>query len=62
VEHIDKKGKPLLYLVFEYLDTDLKKYIDSYGRGNKNPLPTSIIKVTFLASYKILSYIFAGAC
>jgi cyclin-dependent kinase len=44
VEHIDKKGKPLLYLVFEYLDTDLKKYIDSHGRGNKNPLPTSIIK------------------
>jgi cyclin-dependent kinase len=34
----------LLYLVFEYLDTDLKKYIDSHGRGNKNPLPTSIIK------------------
>jgi cyclin-dependent kinase len=62
VEHIDKKGKPLLYLVFEYLDTDLKKYIDSHGRGNKNPLPTSIIKVTFLASYKIQSYIFAGAC
>jgi cyclin-dependent kinase len=44
VEHTDKKGKPLLYLVFEYLDTDLKKYIDSHGRGNKNPLPTSIIK------------------
>ncbi|CAK9879354.1 unnamed protein product [Sphagnum jensenii] len=44
VEHIDKKGKPLLYLVFEYLDTDLKKYIDSHGKGNKNPLPTSIIK------------------
>jgi hypothetical protein len=46
VEHIDKNGKPLLYLVFEYLDTDLKKYIDAHGRGNKNPLPTNIIKVT----------------
>jgi cyclin-dependent kinase len=45
VEHIDKNGKPLLYLVFEYLDTDLKKYIDAHGRGTKNPLPTNIIKV-----------------
>ncbi|CAM6027546.1 unnamed protein product [Sphagnum balticum] len=44
VEHIDKNGKPLLYLVFEYLDTDLKKYIDAHGRGTKNPLPTNIIK------------------
>lgn len=44
VEHIDKNGKPLLYLVFEYLDTDLKKYIDAHGRSNKNPLPTNIIK------------------
>jgi cyclin-dependent kinase len=46
VEHIDKNGKPMLYLVFEYLDTDLKKYIDAHGRSNKNPLPTNIIKVT----------------
>eukprot|EP00249_Psilotum_nudum_P032225 c47492_g1_i1 orf=178-1095(-) len=34
VEHVDKKGKPLLYLVFEYMDTDLKKYIDLHGRGH----------------------------
>ncbi|EFJ32755.1 hypothetical protein SELMODRAFT_230893 [Selaginella moellendorffii] len=32
VEHIDKGGKPLLYLVFEYLDTDLKKYMDFTNR------------------------------
>jgi hypothetical protein len=50
VEHIDKNGKPLLYLVFEYLDTDLKKYIDAHGRSNKNPLPTNIIKV--MTEYK----------
>eukprot|EP00250_Pteridium_aquilinum_P026147 c3241_g1_i1 orf=403-1314(-) len=33
VEHVAKKGKPLLYLVFEYLDSDLKKYIDEHGNG-----------------------------
>ncbi|XP_020596767.1 LOW QUALITY PROTEIN: cyclin-dependent kinase B1-1-like [Phalaenopsis equestris] len=33
VEHVEKNGKRLLYLVFEYLDTDLKKYIDSYKRA-----------------------------
>ncbi|KAJ7544962.1 hypothetical protein O6H91_09G100600 [Diphasiastrum complanatum] len=45
VEHIDKKGKPLLYLVFEFLDTDLKKYIDLHGRGNSgSPLPDKTIK------------------
>lgn len=48
VEHVDKKNtttgisKPLLYLVFEYLDTDLKKFIDSHRKGsNPRPLPPS---------------------
>ncbi|KAJ7530487.1 hypothetical protein O6H91_14G005500 [Diphasiastrum complanatum] len=45
VEHIDKNGKPMLYLVFEFLDTDLKKYIDLHGRGNSgSPLPANTIK------------------
>ncbi|KAK1322551.1 Cyclin-dependent kinase B1-1 [Acorus calamus] len=45
VEHIDKNGKPLLYLVFEYLDTDLKKFIDSHRRGlNPRPLQPSVIQ------------------
>ncbi|KAJ8647851.1 hypothetical protein MRB53_000874 [Persea americana] len=45
VEHVDKNGKPLLYLVFEYLDTDLKKFIDSHRRGpNPRPLPVSVIQ------------------
>ncbi|CAL0335311.1 unnamed protein product [Lupinus luteus] len=54
VEHVDKvpKGaepssqpKPLLYLVFEYLDTDLKKFIDSHRKGpNPRPLPPSLIQ------------------
>ncbi|KAI3994047.1 hypothetical protein MKX01_012304 [Papaver californicum] len=46
VEHVDNKnGKPLLYLVFEYLDTDLKKFVDTYRRGtNPRPLPPSVIQ------------------
>ena len=31
VEHIDEGGKAMLYLVFEYLDTDLKKFMDATG-------------------------------
>lgn len=44
VEHIDEKGKPMLYLVFEYLDTDLKKYMDTVSRGLKTPLPSETVK------------------
>ncbi|KAK7266409.1 hypothetical protein RIF29_19053 [Crotalaria pallida] len=54
VEHIHKvpkasapsaQAKPLLYLVFEYLDTDLKKFIDSHRKGpNPRPLPPSLIQ------------------
>ncbi|OIS98159.1 PREDICTED: cell division control protein 2 homolog C isoform X1 [Nicotiana attenuata] len=45
VEQIDKNGKPLLYLVFEYLDTDLKKFVDSHRKGpNPRPLPPSLIQ------------------
>lgn len=47
VEQIDKNGKPLLYLVFEYLDTDLKKFVDSHRKGpNPRPLPPSLIQVS----------------
>ncbi|CAN0880062.1 Cyclin-dependent kinase B1-2 [Linum grandiflorum] len=37
--------KSNLYLVFEYLDTDLKKFVDSYRKGpNPRPLPPSLIQ------------------
>ncbi|KAI5066211.1 hypothetical protein GOP47_0018835 [Adiantum capillus-veneris] len=39
VEHVEKKGKPLLYLVFEYMDTDLKKYIDVHARAQGQGKP-----------------------
>ncbi|KAF3444327.1 hypothetical protein FNV43_RR14017 [Rhamnella rubrinervis] len=51
VEHVDSrklvdgKPKPVLYLVFEYLDTDLKKFIDSHRKGqNPRPLPPTQIQ------------------
>uniref|UniRef100_M8D276 dUTP diphosphatase n=1 Tax=Aegilops tauschii TaxID=37682 RepID=M8D276_AEGTA len=38
-------GKPVLYLVFEFLDTDLKKFVDAYCRGPApKPLPTQVVK------------------
>ncbi|KAJ3689299.1 hypothetical protein LUZ61_018463 [Rhynchospora tenuis] len=45
VEHVQKNGKPVLYLVFEFLDTDLKKFIDSHKRGpSPRPIPPNVIK------------------
>ena len=44
VEHVDEAGKPILYLVFEYCDTDLKKYMDLTGRGPSNPLPHKVVQ------------------
>uniref|UniRef100_A0A7N0UUJ9 Protein kinase domain-containing protein n=1 Tax=Kalanchoe fedtschenkoi TaxID=63787 RepID=A0A7N0UUJ9_KALFE len=39
----NKEGKTVLYLVFEYMDTDLKKYIRSY-RANPQPIPSQNVK------------------
>ena len=50
VEHIDANNsdddsKSNLYLVFEFLDTDLKKFIDSHREGpNPRPLSPSLIQ------------------
>lgn len=44
VEHLEENGKPCLYLVFEYLTTDLKKYMDRNGKGPANPLDPVLIK------------------
>ncbi|ONK68677.1 uncharacterized protein A4U43_C05F14740 [Asparagus officinalis] len=39
----NKEGKTILYLVFEYMDTDLKKYIKSF-RANHSLIPSKIVK------------------
>jgi cyclin-dependent kinase len=44
VEHVEENNKPCLYLVFEYLTTDLKKYMDRNGKGPNFPLPKPTIK------------------
>tara|TARA_B100001121_G_C18583260_1_gene570809 strand:+ start:63 stop:974 length:912 start_codon:yes stop_codon:yes gene_type:complete len=42
VEHVEENNKPILYLVFEYLDTDLKKYMDLTGKST--PMPKNVVK------------------
>ena len=36
----------MLYLVFEYLDTDLKKYMDTHGQGPGQPIDLATVKVS----------------
>ncbi|WKA09193.1 hypothetical protein VitviT2T_026864 [Vitis vinifera] len=42
-QSLNKEGKTVLYLVFEYMDTDLKKYIRSFRQTGEN-IPTKTIK------------------
>lgn len=42
----NKEGKTVLYLVFEYMDTDLKKFIRSFRQTGDN-IPPNIVKVIF---------------
>lgn len=45
VEHVDENNKPMLYLVFEYLDTDLKKFMDIQPRSSQQaPLPPKLVQ------------------
>ncbi|KAK9819631.1 hypothetical protein WJX72_000530 [[Myrmecia] bisecta] len=44
VEHVEEHNKPVLYLVFEFLSTDLKKWMDKTGKGPSNPLGKQVIK------------------
>ena len=44
VEHVEEDGKAMLYLVFEYLDQDLKHFMDLTGRGPANPLPKGVVQ------------------
>ncbi|KAG1326857.1 putative Cyclin-dependent kinase B2-1 [Cocos nucifera] len=39
----NKEGKSILYLVFEYMDTDLRKYIKSFRHSGKM-IPPKIVK------------------
>lgn len=50
----NKEGKTVLYLVFEYMDTDVKKYIRSFRQTGDN-IPSQIVKVN-LPFYLLASY------
>jgi cyclin-dependent kinase len=43
---VNKEGQTILYLVFEYMDTDLKKFIRGY-RANHEKIPAQTVKVNF---------------
>ncbi|MCO5547596.1 hypothetical protein L7F22_001047 [Adiantum nelumboides] len=53
VEHIVKNNKPILYLVFEYLDSDLKRFIDNHSNA---AIPMSDIKRLMYQLCKGVSY------
>lgn len=40
----NKEGKTVLYLVFEYMDTDLKKFIRGFRQTGED-IPPKIVKV-----------------
>ena len=44
MEHVEEDGKAMLYLVFEYLDQDLKGFMDLTGRGPANPIKKEIVQ------------------
>ena len=41
---MEEDGKAMLYLVFEYLDQDLKNFMDLTGRGPANPLAKGVVQ------------------
>jgi cyclin-dependent kinase len=41
---VNKEGQTILYLVFEYMDTDLKKFIRGH-RSNREKIPAATVKV-----------------
>lgn len=43
----------ILRQVFEYLSTDLKKFMDRSGKGTSNPLPKELVKVTQLSHFQL---------
>lgn len=46
IVHADQK----LYLVFEFLDVDLKRYIET-GNQNGKPITALIVKVSYYSSF-----------
>lgn len=55
VENSHKNGKTSLFMVFEYIDTDLRRFMDLSWPGPDNPLPQNTIKVSkHLTSHELV--------
>ena len=51
--HVQQYAYMCYMQVFEFLSTDLKKFMDRTGKGNANPMPKQLIKVhDILYSYE----------
>ncbi|KAG6527863.1 cell division control protein 2 homolog D-like [Zingiber officinale] len=51
----NKEGQTILYLVFEYMDTDLKKYIRSF-RQSHEMMPPMTVKILMYQLCKGISF------
>ena len=49
---INKEGQTIMYLVFEYMDTNLNKFVRGY-RANHEKIPAQTVKVNFLFMYPL---------
>nr|XP_043613150.1 cyclin-dependent kinase B2-1-like [Erigeron canadensis] len=55
---VNKKGNTVLYLVFEYMETDVKKFIRSY-RQNGDNIPPQIVKSLMYQLCKGVAFVHA---
>ena len=50
VEHVEEDGKAMLYLVFEFLDQDLKQYMDMTDAARRTRCRKRLCKTTCISS------------
>ncbi|TKW11154.1 hypothetical protein SEVIR_6G215250v4 [Setaria viridis] len=53
---VNKEGQTILYLVFEYMDTDLKKFIRSH-RANHEKIPALTVKILMYQLCKGVTFV-----
>ncbi|ONL98273.1 hypothetical protein ZEAMMB73_Zm00001d029230, partial [Zea mays] len=53
---VNKEGQTILYLIFEYMDTDLKKFIRGY-HANHEKIPAQTVKILMYQLCKGVSFV-----
>ncbi|CAD6343266.1 unnamed protein product [Miscanthus lutarioriparius] len=53
---VNKEGQTILYLVFEYMDTDLKKFIRGF-RANHEKIPAQTVKILMYQLCKGVAFV-----